>query len=101
MAAADCTTRTISSESRRRRPTLEDDLADYLRLTLGQLLGHASSKMLFEVHSRWIEDADKDLERGKVEVWIRLQFGRKSNVTVVLAMCWREGGTRTRVRLLP
>jgi integrase len=41
-------------------------------------LGHASSKMLFEVYARWIEGADKGLERGKVEAWIRPQFGRKS-----------------------
>ena len=34
-------------------------------------LGHASSKMLFEVYSRWIEGADKGLERAKVEAWIK------------------------------
>jgi integrase len=39
-------------------------------------LGHASSKMLFEVYSRWIEGADKGLERGKVEAWIK-RPGRK------------------------
>ena len=42
-------------------------------------LGHASSKMLFEVYSRWIEGADKGLERGKVEAWIRPQFGREAS----------------------
>jgi len=43
-------------------------------------LGHASSKMLFEVYSRWIEGADKGLERGKVEAWIapKLDGQRKS-----------------------
>ena len=41
-------------------------------------LGHPSSKMPFEVYSRWIERADKGLERGKAEAWIRPQFGRKS-----------------------
>jgi integrase len=39
-------------------------------------LGHASSKMLFEVYSRWIEGADKGLERNKVEAWLRHQAGR-------------------------
>lgn len=42
-------------------------------------LGHASSKMLFEVYSRWIEGADKGLERAKVEAWIAPQVGSKSN----------------------
>lgn len=41
-------------------------------------LGHASSKMLFEVYSRWIEGADKGLERGKVEAWIAPKFNSKS-----------------------
>ncbi len=41
-------------------------------------LGHASSKMLFEVYSRWIEGADKGLERGKVEAWMRPQSRHKS-----------------------
>jgi integrase len=40
-------------------------------------LGHASSKMLFEVYSRWIEGADKGLERGKVEAWIGPQLVHK------------------------
>jgi integrase len=43
-------------------------------------LGHASSKMFFEVYSRWIEGADKGLERGKVEAWIRPQSnGRRKS----------------------
>ncbi len=40
-------------------------------------LGHASSKMFFEVYSRWIEGADKGLERGKVEAWIRPQLNTR------------------------
>jgi integrase len=39
-------------------------------------LGHAASKMLFEVYSKWIDGADKGLERGKVEAWIGPQLGR-------------------------
>jgi integrase len=42
-------------------------------------LGHASSKMLFEVYSRWIERADKGLERGKVEAWIGPKLGNRRN----------------------
>ena len=38
-------------------------------------LGHASSKDVFEVYSRWIEGADKGLERGKVEAWIEPAVG--------------------------
>jgi len=45
-------------------------------------LGHASSKMLFEVYSKWIEGADKGLERGKVEAWIGPRLGgRRSSKT--------------------
>ena len=45
-------------------------------------LGHASSKMLFDVYSRWIEGADKGLERGKVESWIGPKAsGRRSSNT--------------------
>lgn len=40
-------------------------------------LGHASSKMLFEVYSRWIEGADKGLERSKVESWLEPHRGRR------------------------
>lgn len=40
-------------------------------------LGHASSKMLFEVYSRRIEGADKGLERRKVEAWIGPQLVHK------------------------
>jgi integrase len=40
-------------------------------------LGHSSSKMFFEVYSRWIEGADKGLERGKVEAWIAPQLGSR------------------------
>jgi integrase len=42
-------------------------------------LGHASSKMLFEVYSKWIEGADKGLERGKVEAWIGPKLGGQRN----------------------
>ena len=42
-------------------------------------LGHASSKMLFEVYSHWIEGADTGLERRKEEAWIGPQLGRKSS----------------------
>lgn len=42
-------------------------------------LGHASSKMLFEVYSRWIEGADKGLERGKVEAWLKPAAPNESN----------------------
>jgi integrase len=42
-------------------------------------LGHASSKMLFEVYSKWIEGADKGLERGKVEAWIGSLSGAPRN----------------------
>ena len=34
-------------------------------------LGHKSPKMLYDVYSKWIEGADKGLERGKVEAWIK------------------------------
>jgi integrase len=37
-------------------------------------LGHKSTKMLYEVYSRWIDGADKGLEKAKVEAGIRHQF---------------------------
>ena len=37
-------------------------------------LGHKSTKMLYEVYSRWIDDADKGLEKAKVKARIRHQF---------------------------
>lgn len=40
-------------------------------------LGHKSLKMFFEVYSRWIDGADKGAERGRVEAFIRPQFGRE------------------------
>ena len=45
-------------------------------------LGHASSKMLFEVYSRWIEGADKGLERSKVEAWIGPQSSHRRSSKV-------------------
>jgi len=48
------------------------DVGRESRLVARQL-GHAPSKMLFAVYLRWIEGADKGLERGKVEAWIRPQ----------------------------
>lgn len=44
-------------------------------------LGHASSRMLFGVCAKWIEGADKGLERGKVEAWIGPQNGVRRHAT--------------------
>jgi hypothetical protein len=40
-------------------------------------MGHTSTKMFFETCSRWIEGADKGLEKGKVEAAIGQQMARK------------------------
>ena len=40
-------------------------------------LGHTSSKMLFEVYSKWIDGADKGAERGRVEAFTGAQLGHK------------------------
>lgn len=40
-------------------------------------MGHKSTKMFFETYSRWIEGADKGLEKGKVEAAIAQQMARK------------------------
>ena len=40
-------------------------------------LGHTSSKMLFEVYSKWIDGADKAAERGRVEAFTGAQLGHK------------------------
>lgn len=40
-------------------------------------MGHISTKMFFETYSRWIEGADKGLEKGKVEAAIGQQMARK------------------------
>jgi integrase len=45
-------------------------------------LGHRSTKMLYEVYSKWIDGADKGLERGKVEAWIGPQLGRGNLIKV-------------------
>ena len=34
--------------------------------------------MLYEVYARWIDGADKGLERAKAEAWIVPQMSRKS-----------------------
>ena len=41
-------------------------------------MGHASTKMLYEVYSKWIDGADKGLERAKVEAWIVPQMSRSA-----------------------
>ena len=41
-------------------------------------LGHKSTKMLYEVYARWIDGADKGLERAKAEAWIVPQMSRKA-----------------------
>lgn len=41
-------------------------------------LGHRSTKMLYEVYARWIDGADKGLERAKAEAWIVPQMSRKT-----------------------
>jgi integrase len=40
-------------------------------------MGHTSTKMFFETYSRWIEGADKGLEKGKVEATLRPRSDRK------------------------
>lgn len=42
-------------------------------------MGHANTKMLYEVYSKWIDGADKGLERAKVEAWIVPQMSRSAN----------------------
>jgi len=39
-------------------------------------MGHANTKMLYEVYSEWIDGADRGLERAKVEAWIVPQMSR-------------------------
>jgi len=41
-------------------------------------MGHANTKMLYEVYSKWIDRADRGLERAKVEAWIVLQMSRSA-----------------------
>ena len=38
-------------------------------------LGHVSSKMLFEVYSKWIDGADKGRERDRVEAFVKRPTG--------------------------
>lgn len=40
-------------------------------------MGHTSTKMFFETYSRWIEGADKGLEKGKVEATLRPRSDQK------------------------
>lgn len=44
-------------------------------------LGYKSTKMLYEVYARWIDGADKGLERAKAEAWIVPQMSRNAGPT--------------------